>query len=222
MVGLEQLFPEEHLQRFLAAAMQLPASAGPWHSPQHRMALVDLLLQMHREQEAAVAVAGSGPVPGAVVPAPGAAGPGLSAGSGPEMSLPLALAHQLVGEMEYEDLYEFFGPSRPPSGGVPECVLSMLPLQRLSCDDLGDGMGVGAKGCTSCPICLEPFQAGEFVRSLPCCNYTFHQECVDQWLRAKADCPLCRSLASAYDEKAAAAAAAAALHEAAAMSRAVR
>lgn len=159
----EQQMLEEQLQRLLAAAVQAPAS-----SPHQRVALVDLLLQMHREQD------GAGP----------------SGASGADMSLPLVLAHHLVGDLEYEELYELFGPPRAPEG-APEVALAQLPLKTISAAECSGG--VGAKQAVACPICLDDFGDGHHVRQLPCCGYVFHCACVDRWLRQRADCPLCRA-----------------------------
>lgn len=43
-----------------------------------------------------------------------------------------------------------------------------------------------------CVICQEVHQDGCASRSLPC-HHTFHEECVNQWLRENPTCPICRS-----------------------------
>lgn len=42
-----------------------------------------------------------------------------------------------------------------------------------------------------CSVCLENFEAGEEVRTLPCGHY-FHDHCIDEWLVLNRTCPLCR------------------------------
>jgi len=46
-----------------------------------------------------------------------------------------------------------------------------------------------------CPICHEGFKIGEYYRTLPICNHSFHKRCVDRWLRkdiVNMRCPCCR------------------------------
>ncbi|KAL4471519.1 hypothetical protein ABPG74_008412 [Tetrahymena malaccensis] len=42
-----------------------------------------------------------------------------------------------------------------------------------------------------CIVCLENFNNDDNVRILKCQHY-FHQTCVDEWLKTKKDCPVCR------------------------------
>jgi len=44
---------------------------------------------------------------------------------------------------------------------------------------------------TTCPICLSEMAVGDSIRTLHCAH-TFHQPCVDEWLRVNANCPTCR------------------------------
>ncbi|KAG0009886.1 hypothetical protein BGZ80_001969 [Entomortierella chlamydospora] len=44
---------------------------------------------------------------------------------------------------------------------------------------------------TTCPICLCEYEDLEELRRLPCDHY-FHKECVDEWLKLKRTCPLCK------------------------------
>lgn len=54
----------------------------------------------------------------------------------------------------------------------------------------GDGLFDGG---TDCSVCLTEFDEGEFVRLLPKCGHAFHVSCIDTWLRAHVNCPLCRA-----------------------------
>ncbi|KAJ4898868.1 NEP1-interacting protein 1 [Raphanus sativus] len=44
----------------------------------------------------------------------------------------------------------------------------------------------------SCSVCLQDFQLGETVRSLPHCHHMFHLPCIDNWLLRHGSCPMCR------------------------------
>ncbi|WOL00441.1 hypothetical protein Cni_G09154 [Canna indica] len=54
----------------------------------------------------------------------------------------------------------------------------------------GDGLLDGASDCS---VCLGEFCDGERVRLLPKCGHAFHVPCIDTWLRAHINCPLCRA-----------------------------
>eukprot|EP00931_Biecheleriopsis_adriatica_P121724 TRINITY_DN96786_c0_g1_i1.p1 TRINITY_DN96786_c0_g1~~TRINITY_DN96786_c0_g1_i1.p1 ORF type:complete len:258 (+),score=69.83 TRINITY_DN96786_c0_g1_i1:28-774(+) len=43
----------------------------------------------------------------------------------------------------------------------------------------------------SCAICIRDFAVAEEVRKLRC-NHLSHASCVDEWLRRRSDCPLCK------------------------------
>ncbi|KAI4375322.1 hypothetical protein MLD38_013205 [Melastoma candidum] len=51
----------------------------------------------------------------------------------------------------------------------------------------------------NCAVCLENFRGGDKCRLLPICKHSFHMECVDEWLLAKAHCPICRGSANSVE-----------------------
>ncbi|XP_047062385.1 RING-H2 finger protein ATL51-like [Lolium rigidum] len=51
----------------------------------------------------------------------------------------------------------------------------------------------GLVGAADCSVCLGEFGDGELLRLLPKCGHAFHVPCIDTWLRAHVNCPLCRS-----------------------------
>lgn len=55
------------------------------------------------------------------------------------------------------------------------------------------GAGASSDGGGSCAVCLAEFRHGETLRLLPRCAHAFHRACIDTWLRAHVNCPLCRA-----------------------------
>ncbi|KAG2615839.1 hypothetical protein PVAP13_3NG050375 [Panicum virgatum] len=65
------------------------------------------------------------------------------------------------------------GPARPP------CRLQSLPVVTAGRSREGE----------DCAVCLQSFCADE----KPCSHaFQFHQDCISEWLRRNAVCPLCR------------------------------
>ncbi|KAF7041316.1 hypothetical protein CFC21_051128 [Triticum aestivum] len=50
-----------------------------------------------------------------------------------------------------------------------------------------------APGDTTCAVCLTEYADGDDLRWLPRCRHAFHRSCVDEWLRRRPSCPLCRT-----------------------------
>ncbi|CAI9291106.1 unnamed protein product [Lactuca saligna] len=45
----------------------------------------------------------------------------------------------------------------------------------------------------TCAICLSDYEPKEAIRTIPECNHYFHADCVDEWLKLNATCPVCRN-----------------------------
>ncbi|MFS7954808.1 putative transcription factor C2H2 family [Helianthus anomalus] len=43
-----------------------------------------------------------------------------------------------------------------------------------------------------CAICLQEFEMGETYMAFEC-KHGYHQECIEQWLQKKKNCPVCRA-----------------------------
>ncbi|XP_031119824.1 RING-H2 finger protein ATL54-like [Ipomoea triloba] len=70
--------------------------------------------------------------------------------------------------------------------GLPAAVIGKITvLSYKSGEDFVDG--------TDCSVCLNEFRDGENLRLLPKCSHAFHVACIDTWLRAHTNCPLCRA-----------------------------
>ncbi|KAM0055154.1 putative transcription factor C2H2 family [Helianthus debilis subsp. tardiflorus] len=74
------------------------------------------------------------------------------------------------------------------SKGLTEYSLEKIPKIAITCDNDVDESGERV----SCSVCLQDFQVGEIVRSLPQCHHIFHLPCIDEWLVRHGSCPLCR------------------------------
>ncbi|XP_004306138.1 PREDICTED: E3 ubiquitin-protein ligase RING1-like [Fragaria vesca subsp. vesca] len=44
---------------------------------------------------------------------------------------------------------------------------------------------------TDCSICLESFKVSGEAKEMAC-THRFHSDCIENWLRMRASCPLCR------------------------------
>ena len=58
---------------------------------------------------------------------------------------------------------------------------------------LGESVRLPRPNNGPCSICLCEYKVNDTVRCVPDCNHCFHVDCVDEWLRTCATCPLCRS-----------------------------
>ncbi|TVU29572.1 hypothetical protein EJB05_21146, partial [Eragrostis curvula] len=69
--------------------------------------------------------------------------------------------------------------------GLDEAAIESIALTRYRADVFG--------GASDCAVCLGEFSDGELLRLLPKCAHAFHVACIDTWLRAHVNCPLCRA-----------------------------
>ncbi|ESQ31081.1 hypothetical protein EUTSA_v10004883mg [Eutrema salsugineum] len=84
-------------------------------------------------------------------------------------------------ESQFQDHTDIFDTAI--AKGLSGDSLDRIPKVRIS-DTSGE--------MVSCSVCLQDFQVGETVRSLPHCHHMFHLPCIDKWLHRHASCPLCR------------------------------
>lgn len=103
-----------------------------------------------------------------------AAGPDAQIEIGGEQQLvPLPVLMQLMSAQQ------FMG------NAAPSLEIAALPTRRL-----------GAQECCAedpmrCLVCLEDFQAGEELKTLPC-RHVYHRGCIGRWLRTDNSCPICK------------------------------
>uniref|UniRef100_A0A5B7A6E4 Putative NEP1-interacting protein 1 n=1 Tax=Davidia involucrata TaxID=16924 RepID=A0A5B7A6E4_DAVIN len=72
--------------------------------------------------------------------------------------------------------------------GLPGDSVEKIPKIKITSNNNVDASGERS----SCSVCLQDFQLGETVRSLPHCHHMFHLPCIDKWLVRHGSCPLCR------------------------------
>ncbi|CAL9062245.1 unnamed protein product [Musa banksii] len=70
--------------------------------------------------------------------------------------------------------------------GLDESTIGSIAVEEYRASD-----GI-LDGVSDCSVCLSEFHDGERVRLLPRCGHAFHVSCIDTWLRAHVNCPLCR------------------------------
>ncbi|KAF0906470.1 hypothetical protein E2562_011463 [Oryza meyeriana var. granulata] len=70
--------------------------------------------------------------------------------------------------------------------GLDEAAIDSIAFTRYRA-------GAGFLGAFDCSVCLGEFLDGDLLRLLPKCGHVFHVPCIDSWLRAHVNCPLCRA-----------------------------
>ncbi|WMV12619.1 hypothetical protein MTR67_006004 [Solanum verrucosum] len=70
--------------------------------------------------------------------------------------------------------------------GLQPSIISAITICKYK---TGEGIIEG----TECSVCLSEFEEDETLRILPKCNHAFHIPCIDTWLRAHTNCPMCRA-----------------------------
>ncbi|XP_062201903.1 RING-H2 finger protein ATL64-like [Phragmites australis] len=80
------------------------------------------------------------------------------------------------------------------AAGLDEAVLAGYPtLVYSSPPHEEDEEDSGAGDTARCAVCLVDYADGDELRLMPDCRHSFHQRCVDQWLRQRPTCPVCRA-----------------------------
>lgn len=105
---------------------------------------------------------------------------------------------------DYDNLSSFVEESGPAIGSIFSCIgatqaeIGRCPTRVLGGSDelLSPNRHRGGGDSSSsevqtCSICLEQYQVGDNVRTIPC-FHTFHVGCIDPWLGQRAECPICK------------------------------
>ncbi|KDP25298.1 hypothetical protein JCGZ_20454 [Jatropha curcas] len=80
-------------------------------------------------------------------------------------------------------------PPRMAAAGLDLPTIELYPKTLL-----GESRRLPKPNDNTCPICLCEYEPKETLRTIPECNHYFHADCIDEWLKMNATCPLCRNL----------------------------
>ncbi|KAF5958087.1 hypothetical protein HYC85_005312 [Camellia sinensis] len=94
---------------------------------------------------------------------------------GPAM---LSAVQSQMGAVEpsFDEVHNIFDTGS--AKGLPGDSVERIPKIKITSNNNVDASGEKA----SCSVCLQDFQVGETVRSLPHCHHMFHLPCIDKWL----------------------------------------
>ena len=111
-------------------------------------------------------------------------------------SLQLVMRERDMTGEDYDSLLQFDEEAGPAveamlsNIGASQADIDRCPLRTLDADDeLLTRRDINV--AQQCTICLEDFQLGQSVRTVPC-FHSFHRECIDPWLEQRAVCPICK------------------------------
>ncbi|XP_002513558.2 putative RING-H2 finger protein ATL21B [Ricinus communis] len=57
---------------------------------------------------------------------------------------------------------------------------------------LGESRRLPKPDDITCSICLSEYKPKETLKTIPECQHCFHADCIDEWLKLNASCPICR------------------------------
>nr|XP_043619204.1 putative RING-H2 finger protein ATL21A [Erigeron canadensis] len=71
--------------------------------------------------------------------------------------------------------------------------LDQLTIESYTKVILGESKRLPGHDDATCSICLSEYDVKEIVRCIPECRHCFHADCIDEWLKMKGTCPVCRN-----------------------------
>jgi hypothetical protein len=131
-------------------------------------------------------------------PLPRSAKYGIVLGAGiPGLLCIVGIGSYLCGRLK-----EYIGGNQPTSefsiaiAPQPSVVITGLDAPTIESypkTQLGDSGRLPKPNDNTCPICLSEYQPMDTLRTIPDCSHYFHANCIDEWLKMNATCPLCRN-----------------------------
>ena len=82
---------------------------------------------------------------------------------------------------------------REEDSPLSKLSLSMLPQHKFmsSFSEKACTTSDSYNNVTECVICLQPYETGDMLKTLPCLHF-FHSSCIDDWLSHRSTCPVDR------------------------------
>lgn len=97
--------------------------------------------------------------------------------------------HNQLDDVAHHHRYVVYSPRlEHRRRGLEEAAIRRIPTLRYNHEKAKK-----AAVASECAVCLGEFSEGERLRRLPACLHAFHIDCIDAWLHATANCPLCRA-----------------------------
>lgn len=103
----------------------------------------------------------------------------------------------------YMCLWNKCGAHNPRQEPVPAALSQQPTVMAMGLDEptiesytklvLGESRRLPGPNNRICPICLSDYRPKEILRCIPECQHCFHADCIDAWLRMRANCPVCRN-----------------------------
>ncbi|KAK9665261.1 hypothetical protein RND81_14G101000 [Saponaria officinalis] len=76
-------------------------------------------------------------------------------------------------------------------GGLDQVTIDSYPVVVLG--ETGSLVSQLISDDDTCSICLSDYEPRDTLKLLPECLHRFHKDCINQWLRSKGVCPICRT-----------------------------
>eukprot|EP01052_Picozoa_sp_SAG31_P048068 SAG31_NODE_9889_length_1215_cov_1.294803_2_plen_300_part_00 len=93
---------------------------------------------------------------------------------------------------------------RSDAGGITAAVIAELPVSNYTEEDAAGAASAGEDAdfseASTCAICMEEYEAGNELISLPNCGHRFHRDCLAAWLDKNNSCPNCRVVAVEFPD----------------------